>query len=196
MRIERYIPVRDSGGAGPAPRRHGIEKHYFFTGAGAFTVNDDRALISPWGIAGGKAGGLSYKLLIKADGTEIELPSKVDAHPVEAGDRLIFRTAGAGGHGDPLERPAKFVLRDVNRDLVSAESAERDYGVVIARRGRGRAGHRGAARAPARGARRAGPVRLRRAARGRHGRLTAAAARSRAVAATSSSSVAGSSTTP
>jgi N-methylhydantoinase B len=135
VRIERYIPVRDSGGAGLHRGGTGIEKHYLFTGPGAFTVHDDRALISPWGIGGGKAGGLSYKLLIKADGTEIELPSKVDAHPVDTGDRLIFRTAGAGGHGDPLERPAKFVLRDVNRDLVSADSAERDYGVVIAGEG-------------------------------------------------------------
>ncbi len=194
VRIERYIPVRDSGGAGLHRGGTGIEKHYFFTGAGAFTVHDDRALISPWGIGGGKAGGLSYKLLIKADGTEIELPSKVDAHPVEAGDRLIFRTAGAGGHGDPLERPAKFVLRDVQpRPRLSRVGRARlrscDRG-----RGRGRAGHRGAARAPARGARRAGPVRLRRAARGHHGRLNAA--RSRLVASRSGSSVTGSSTTP
>ena len=61
-----------------------------------------------------------------------ELPSKIDAVHVEAGDQLVFRTAGAGGWGDPLERPADKVLLDVKRELVSAESAERDYGVVIA----------------------------------------------------------------
>ena len=43
----------------------------------------------------------------------------------------MFRTAGAGGWGDPLERPADLVARDVRRGLVSAEAAERDYGVVI-----------------------------------------------------------------
>jgi N-methylhydantoinase B len=131
VRIDHYVPVLDSGGAGLHRGGTGIEKLYVFTGAGEFTVHDDRALISPWGIGGGRAGGRSHKLLIKADGTEIELPSKVDAHPVEAGDRLIFRTAGAGGWGDPLERPAEKVLRDVNRGLVSGESAERDYGVVL-----------------------------------------------------------------
>jgi N-methylhydantoinase B len=131
VRIDHYVPVQDSGGAGLHRGGTGIEKLYVFTGPGEFTVHDDRALISPWGIGGGRAGGRSHKLLIKADRTEIELPSKVDAHPVEAGDRLVFRTAGAGGWGDPLERPAENVLRDVHRGLVSRESAERDYGVVL-----------------------------------------------------------------
>jgi N-methylhydantoinase B len=59
------------------------------------------------------------------------LPSKVDAYAVKAGEKLVFRTAGAGGWGDPLERPAAEVLADVRRELVSLEVAERDYGVVI-----------------------------------------------------------------
>ena len=131
VRIEHYIPVRDSGGAGLHRGGTGIEKLYLFTGAGSFTVHDDRALISPWGLGGGLAGGRSAKTLIRADGSVVELPSKVDAHPVEAGDQLIFRTAGSGGWGDPLKRPAELVVRDVRRDLVSPESAEREYGVVI-----------------------------------------------------------------
>ena len=35
-----------------------------FTGAGEFTVHDDRALISPWGIGGGRAVGRSEWLWI------------------------------------------------------------------------------------------------------------------------------------
>ena len=57
--------------------------------------------------------------------------SKIDQVPVNAGDKLVFRTAGAGGWGDPLERDPQLVLRDVLRDLVSHEVALRDYGVVI-----------------------------------------------------------------
>jgi N-methylhydantoinase B len=129
--IERYVPVRDSGGAGRHRGGTGIEKVYLFSGPGEFTVHDDRALISPWGIGGGRAGGRSSKQLIRRDGSVVELPSKVDAHPVEAGERLVFRTAGAGGWGDPLDRPAADVLRDIRRALVSQEAAERDYGVVI-----------------------------------------------------------------
>ncbi|HEY1515596.1 MAG TPA: hypothetical protein VGL69_22025 [Solirubrobacteraceae bacterium] len=43
----------------------------------------------------------------------------------------MFRTAGAGGWGDPLERPPAEVAADVRRELISLEAAERDYGVVI-----------------------------------------------------------------
>jgi N-methylhydantoinase B len=132
VRIDHYVPVIDSGGAGLHRGGTGIEKLYVFTGPGEFTVNDDRALISPWGIGGGRAGGRSSKTLIRADGELEELPSKIDAVHVEAGDRLVFRTAGAGGWGDPLERPPEHVLLDVERALVSEEAARRDYGVVLA----------------------------------------------------------------
>ena len=37
----------------------------------------------------------------------------------------------AGGYGDPLERDPARVLDDVLDGLISAETAERDYGVVI-----------------------------------------------------------------
>ena len=100
--IERYVPVRDSGGAGRHRGGTGIEKVYLFTAQGEFTVHDDRALISPWGIGGGRAGGRSSKQLIRTDGSVVQLPSKVDAYRVNAGERLVFRTAGAGGWGDPL----------------------------------------------------------------------------------------------
>ncbi|MEM6683912.1 MAG: hydantoinase B/oxoprolinase family protein, partial [Pseudomonadota bacterium] len=44
---------------------------------------------------------------------------------------VIFRTAGSGGWGDPLDRPAQQVALEVSHDLLSAEKAERDYGVVL-----------------------------------------------------------------
>ena len=110
----RYEPVADSGGAGLHRGGTGIEREYLFRRAGLVTVNDDRATLQPWGIGGGLAGGSSAKTLIRADGDErVELPSKVDNIAVVPGDRLVFRTAGAGGWGDPLRRPAELVERDV-----------------------------------------------------------------------------------
>ena len=131
VRIASYVPVRDTGGAGYHRGGTGIEKTYVFTGPGSFTVNDDRATIPPWGINGGRHGGCSTKTLIRANGEVVELASKIDQVPVGAGDTLVFRTAGAGGWGDPLEREPELVLRDVLRDLVSPDVAHSDYGVVV-----------------------------------------------------------------
>jgi N-methylhydantoinase B len=46
----------------------------------------------------------------------------------------VFRhvLAGAGGWGDPLERDAAAVLRDVKNELLSSAKAAADYGVVVA----------------------------------------------------------------
>ncbi len=126
----RYEPVRDSGGPGLHRGGTGIEREYLFRQTGFVTVNDDRATLQPWGIRGGKAGGSSDKWLIHADGGRERLPSKIDNVAVHKGDRLVFRTAGAGGWGDPLTRPAASVERDVVRGLVSFGVAASVYGVV------------------------------------------------------------------
>ena len=86
---------------------------------------------SPWGINGGRHGGGSAQAAVPRRRRRVELPSKIDQVPVGPGDMLVFRTAGAGGWGDPLDRDPQRVLRDVLRDLVSPEAALREYGVVI-----------------------------------------------------------------
>ncbi len=48
-----------------------------------------------------------------------------------AGATLVWEQACGGGYGDPFERDPTAVLHDWREELVSAESAERDYGVVI-----------------------------------------------------------------
>jgi N-methylhydantoinase B len=131
VRIASYRAVRDSGGAGAHRGGTGIEKVYEFTGPGEVSIHDDRALLAPWGLGGGRPGGKSQKRLIHADGTVRELPSKIDHLRVAAGDKLVFCTAGAGGWGDPFERPAAEIAHDVAADLVSAEAARTQYGVVL-----------------------------------------------------------------
>jgi len=59
------------------------------------------------------------------------LPGMNDDVPLPAGTLLRLRTTGGGGWGDPFEREPELVLADVVRGLVSVESAERDYGVVL-----------------------------------------------------------------
>jgi N-methylhydantoinase B len=49
----------------------------------------------------------------------------------KTGDIVYIRRASGGGYGDPLERPATLVCRDVVNRLVSAQAAREVYGVVI-----------------------------------------------------------------
>src|SRR4029079_11041149 len=67
----------------------------------------------------------------RASGESVRFASKTAQVAIAVGARLVFRTAGAGGWGDPLERDPQLVLRDVFRDLVSSEVARSDYGVVV-----------------------------------------------------------------
>lgn len=131
VRIEAYDTVRDSGGPGKHRGGTGIEKRYMFLSDGEISINDDRAISHPWGIFGGKYGGLSTKMLIKKDGTQIVLASKGDFIVVQSGDQLVYSTAGAGGWGDPLDRDMAKVRKDVIANIVSLESARSDYGVIV-----------------------------------------------------------------
>ncbi|MDQ3429148.1 MAG: hydantoinase B/oxoprolinase family protein [Actinomycetota bacterium] len=131
MLVDEYSVRPDSCGAGQFRGGCGIKKVYRFLADGAITYQDDRAVTFPYGVAGGKPGAPSKKTLVRTNGETVEMPSKVRDVPVYEGDRLLFETAGAGGVGDPLERDPDAVAKDVRWSLVSRESAEREYGVVL-----------------------------------------------------------------
>lgn len=130
--VERYRPVKDSGGAGLHRGGAGIEKVYRLLEPGKVSIHDDREVVPPWGINGGLFGGTSSKWLHRA-GTDTpeRIPSKIDNLAVGPDDRLVYITAGSGGWGDPLDRDPALVARDVSYDLVSPEKARSDYGVVL-----------------------------------------------------------------
>ncbi|MBA4758883.1 hydantoinase B/oxoprolinase family protein [Sphingosinicella sp.] len=130
IRIDRFESLIDTGGAGKHRGGNGVRTEYVFDVEGEISIHDDRWLTYPWGVKGGQPGKRSRKLLVRADGEEKILPSKIDHIFVQPGDRLIFDTWGGGGWGDPLERDTAAVAYDVEAGLVSPEGARR-YGVVI-----------------------------------------------------------------
>jgi N-methylhydantoinase B len=131
LTIDEYSTRADTGGAGEFRGGHGITKVYTFEEDGAITFQDDRAHTYPWGVDGGKHAQTSEKRLIRADGSEEDLPSKVENVAVAAGDRLVFSTAGGGGLGDPLDRDPDAVAGEVERGLVTESAARTEYGVVL-----------------------------------------------------------------
>lgn len=129
--VEEYSARQDSCGAGQNRGGCGVKRAYRFLAAGSITYQDDRAHTYPYGVAGGRPGSPSRKTLVRHDGTEIELPSKVRDVPVREGDLLVFETAGAGGVGDPLSRDPEAVAKDVRWGMVGHEAAEEEYGVIL-----------------------------------------------------------------
>ncbi len=129
--IEGYTSLIDTGGAGKHRGGNGVEKIFFMLEEGDISIHDDRHASQPWGILGGRPGACSEKWLVRKDGSRQPLPSKCDNVRVRAGDRVIFRTAGGGGWGDPLDRDPMRTRNDVARKLMTETKAREDYGVVL-----------------------------------------------------------------
>jgi len=126
MLVEGYSTIMDTGGAGKHRGGNGVEKIYLLLEEGDVSIHDDRHQSQPWGILGGRPGACSEKWLVRKDGTRQPLPSKVDNVRVRAGDRVLFRTAGGGGWGDPLEHDIKRTRHDGARRLRSETKAREE----------------------------------------------------------------------
>ena len=125
--IERFALRTDSGGAGRYRGGLGVDLSYRALQPCLANVNCERTKDPPWGLNGGKPGAVNDATLIGADGSERKL-KKATGVTMQAGDRLIFSTAGGGGWGDPRRRDRKAVAADVHAGYVSPEAARRDYG--------------------------------------------------------------------
>jgi N-methylhydantoinase B len=137
--IELEFPIRigfwrlrpDSGGVGRFRGGVGFEKRFeVLRGAARISHRGERHLTAPWGLFGGGAGAQSRSLLRRADGSEVQIPSKME-FVMYPGDVLDVWTSGGGGHGDPLERETELVHADLLDGKVSASAGEKAYGVVL-----------------------------------------------------------------
>ena len=86
------------------------------------------------GARGGLSGAIGDMKVEAADGTSFTPPAYGVRRtgPV----RLKQVSPGGGGWGNPLERQADLVLRDVRDGVVSRKAAAEDYGVVLTADGR------------------------------------------------------------
>jgi len=129
--IERYGYVPDTGGAGKfrgglAP----VRQYRFLEHEASLQLRTDRRAHLPYGLAGGRSGTASANILNPGTPDERLLPPKCTI-TVRHGDVFRHVLAGAGGWGDPFTRDPALVLRDVLEEKISADYADREYGVVI-----------------------------------------------------------------
>ncbi len=130
--IERLALATDSGGAGIRRGGLGYLKEFRALCDSAFLCVADRAILSCWGLRGGKAGA-PFRVTVDPGGpNERVLPGLVDDEPIPAGTLVRVETTGGGGWGDPLEREPELVALDALEGKISARAAREAYGVVLA----------------------------------------------------------------
>jgi N-methylhydantoinase B len=129
--IEERALLPDSGGPGTFRGGLGITVRVRALSEGRWNLNQSRRRgYPPWGLLGGSEGSTPDNLLRRPD--ESEFTSVDAAHVVTPTGTVVIQTSsGGGGWGPALERDPERVLADVLEGYVSAEAAEREYGVVL-----------------------------------------------------------------
>ena len=129
VRVDEYVLVTDSGGAGR-----------FRGGLGAsrtWTVLDHKARASaclertksaPFGLSGGKPG-LAAKIWTEAPNGDKGIAPGKGGFDVPNGGQIHLRVPGSGGFGDPSERDINAIKEDVLDGYISEEAADTHYGV-------------------------------------------------------------------
>ncbi|MGE0315241.1 MAG: hydantoinase B/oxoprolinase family protein [Lautropia sp.] len=136
IRVVRYALRQDSGGAGRFRGGLGLERAYEFLDDGHITFSLERKATPPWGLWGGKDGAVNDVEIRSPDGATRHV-RKETGHLIRKGEVVRTLTGGGGGFGPPSARDPEAVRRDVDEGYVSAQAAQRDYGVQVPPKGRG-----------------------------------------------------------
>jgi len=131
LRVSRYELREDAAGAGEWRGGLGSVREFEYLDDGGASVEADGHEFAPWPFNGGLEGRPAELRFIRRSGEAEALPSKVPHMRVIAGERFVCVGPAGGGYGDPLRRDPALVCGDVSDGLISAETAQKDYGVVL-----------------------------------------------------------------
>lgn len=130
--VQKYMFPNDTIPAGQFRGGLGVDFQFqVFTPHAIVTARGmERHRFRPWGRQGGSAGTLARTRV--NPGTERERDiGIIDILKLEPQDVVHIMTPCGGGYGDPLRRDPEKVLKDVQDEFISLETAETEYGVVI-----------------------------------------------------------------
>ena len=120
IRLHRVALRPGSGGDGAFRGGLGTEREYeVLTDNVTFTHRGERHFSAARGIFGGGDGACGESTILRTDGTTETIPSKIVARLMK-GDRVIVRTAGGAGYGDPTKRTEAMRQSDVADGKVPA----------------------------------------------------------------------------
>lgn len=118
----------DSGGAGIHRGGLGCVQEFEMLEDGVtVTYRGERHHSQPQGAEGGGNATSAKAILTRHGATPQDVASK-QIMTLNRGDRLVVRTAGGGGHGDPRQRDPALVLADAENGKISAAAAAAVYG--------------------------------------------------------------------
>jgi N-methylhydantoinase B len=92
------------------------------------------------GLVGGKEGSTNAILFRSPNEVKwqtacekfgVLAPGMFSNVPLNPGDEVLVITGNGAGYGQPFDRDPEKVLEDVRDELLSAEQAEKEFGVVI-----------------------------------------------------------------
>jgi N-methylhydantoinase B len=119
--------IADSAGAGQFRGGCAVRKDVEVRNSAAFvTLLGDRHKFQPYGVFGGRPGGLAETILIR-DGQAMTLASK-QSLALRRGDVVSYRLSGAGGYGNPRNRDRRAIEQDLLDGYMTAAGVARDYG--------------------------------------------------------------------
>jgi 5-oxoprolinase (ATP-hydrolysing) len=98
--LESYQIRAGSGGAGRWPGGNGGRRRIRFLEPMTVTTLASHRRVPPYGMAGGRPGGLGSHWIEHVDGSVTALAG-YDSVPVAAGDVFVIETPGGGGYGSP-----------------------------------------------------------------------------------------------
>ncbi len=122
LTLLRYELIEDSGGVGQFRGGMGLRRVYRADQDCRVRVDVARLRSDNWGLAGGGTGGrgaIECGPGVEFNGTGAEL---------RAGQWFAVVSPGAGGYGDPAQRTAEAIRRDLAEGVISPAAARTAYG--------------------------------------------------------------------
>jgi len=102
VRLWQFAIRKGSGGSGRFSGGDGLVREIEFLKPLTLSlITNRRGEHRPWGVAGGDSGAAGQNILIHLNGQTEDLPAAT-TRAVAAGDRLVIKTPGGGGWGQPI----------------------------------------------------------------------------------------------
>ncbi len=135
LRVMRYELRENVAGAGKWRGGLGSVREFAFLSDGGASVEGEGHRYRPWGFLGGSEGMPAKLDLMTPGKPDRALPSKVPHMNIARDGRFVCYGPAGGGYGNPLERDPADVADDVLDEVITVDTALRDYGVVVSAKG-------------------------------------------------------------